>query len=549
MAMTDQLLGALPLEGLLQTEAAWYQELLNAGSDFLPFLLAALAILVVGYVIALIAAAVTRRALHKTNLDERLMDRLGRRKADGASERAAGKVVFWAIMFFVILGAFQALGLSTLGEPLNAFLGNIFAYLPNVLGAIVLGLIAWGVATVLKRGALAGMQATNFDERVGRAGRAEPSEEEYGAEPEAPTVEGTRLSESLATGLYWLVILLFLPAILGALQLGSLVEPVNVLLNEFMAFLPNLVGAAAILVIGWFVARIVRNAATNVLHATGLDDAGERWGMGDDVGEQRPSELVGLFLYVVILIPVVIGALDALGIEAVTAPAQNALNDIVGVVPDLAAAAGILLIAYLVARVVADLSTSLLAGVGVDNVWSRMGMAAPERGPRLSRAIGVTLGVVIVAFAAVEAAAVLGFDIIAGLFTGLLVFAGRVALGVVILGAGLWLANLAAKAVRATNARNAGTLATIAQGAVIVFATGMALQEIGLASELVLLTFGLALGAAAVAGAIAFGLGGREVAEEELREWRSRAEAGPTEQHGSATSQDRPPAGVAGGED
>ena len=47
----------------------------------------------------------------------------------------------------------------------------------------------------------------------------------------------------------------------------------------------------------------------------------------------------------------------------------------------------------------------------------------------------------------------------------------------------------------------------------------MALQQMGVATDIVNLAFGLLLGAIAVAIAIAFGLGGRDVAGDQLREW------------------------------
>jgi hypothetical protein len=55
--------------------------------------------------------------------------------------------------------------------------------------------------------------------------------------------------------------------------------------------------------------------------------------------------------------------------------------------------------------------------------------------------------------------------------------------------------------------------------AIVIFTGAMALEQIGVASSIVNLAFGLLLGSVAVAGAVAFGLGGREVAAEQLREW------------------------------
>jgi hypothetical protein len=62
--------------------------------------------------------------------------------------------------------------------------------------------------------------------------------------------------------------------------------------------------------------------------------------------------------------------------------------------------------------------------------------------------------------------------------------------------------------------------------AILVLATAMALRQMGIANEIVNLAFGLLLGAIAIAAAIAFGFGGRDLAGRELEAWVQRAKAG-----------------------
>lgn len=91
-----------------------------------------------------------------------------------------------------------------------------------------------------------------------------------------------------------------------------------------------------------------------------------------------------------------------------------------------------------------------------------------------------------------------------------------------IFGVGLYLANLAARAIASSGAANAGLLAPIARVAIITFTGAMALRQMGLANEIVNLAFGLVLGAIAVAAAIAFGFGAREAAGRQVEEWIAR---------------------------
>jgi hypothetical protein len=59
----------------------------------------------------------------------------------------------------------------------------------------------------------------------------------------------------------------------------------------------------------------------------------------------------------------------------------------------------------------------------------------------------------------------------------------------------------------------------VARIAILVLAGSIAIRYMGLANEIVNLAFGLTLGAVAVAVAIAFGIGGRNVAARKLEEW------------------------------
>jgi len=94
-----------------------------------------------------------------------------------------------------------------------------------------------------------------------------------------------------------------------------------------------------------------------------------------------------------------------------------------------------------------------------------------------------------------------------------------VALGLVIFGIGLFLGNIAARTIEASRSVQAPMLALAARVAILVLAGAMALRQMGLANEIITLAFGLLLGAIAVALALAFGLGCREMAAESMKGW------------------------------
>ena len=483
---------------------------------YLPNLLGALAILVFGWLVALVVGAVVRGTLHRTSLDNRVTRWLmGDAKAEELPiERYVGKAFYYVIMLFVLVAFFQALNLTIITEPLNALLNQLTEFAPRLVGAALLLAIAGVVAAVLRRIVSGGLGTFRLDDRLG----GEPTEREGKRVP---------LSQTFGDAVYWLVLLLFLPAILGALALEGLLAPVQTLMTEVLGYLPNLLAAGLILVVGWFLARLVRRIVTNLLAAVGLDRVSDTAGLARVIGATKMSSVVGTVVYILILIPVLISSLNALALEAVTQPASNMLSTILAVIPTLFAGVLLLTVAYLVGQWVADLISNLLAGVGFNNLLAHLGLGRrvePKDRRAPSAIVGTLILVAIMLFASIEAARLLGFEALGTLISEFVIFASQVILGLIIFGIGLYLGNLAAAAVQASATAQAPVLALVTRVSIIVLAAAMALRQMGLANEIVTLAFGLLLGAIAVAAALAFGLGARDIASRTIERWVNRWE-------------------------
>jgi hypothetical protein len=538
----------------------WFDELEPTVTDYLPNVIAALIILIVGWLIAAIVSSIVRGIFRRTTWDERLahsmgVDREGRRVNVGD---LIARAVFWLILIFTLVAFFQALNIPAVSGPIDLLLTRVFVYLPRIIGAGLLLLIAWILARVVRAIVTRGLEAVNIDERLGNeldAQRAQAATAAAGgpdegepppAQPRAQA-EGQRVSlaQTLGDVAYWLIFLLFLPAILSALQIPGLLQPVQRLIDIVLAFLPNLAAAAIVLVVGWFAARIIQRIVSGLLSAAGVDRLSERVGIAQVLGPQSLSGLLGLLVYVLILIPVVIASLDTLGLTIISVPATAMLVSVFNAIPRVFAAAIILIVAYFVGRLLSNLVAGLLAGFGFDNVLQRLGFTQQqtvgERTP--SQIVGYFVLVATMLFASIEAAEVLRFTLLADIIRDFTVFAGQVVMGLIILAIGIYLANLVYGLVRDSNVAQAGLLATVARVAILVLAIAMALRQMGLAQDIVNLAFGLMLGAVAVAAAIAFGLGGREVAGRELERFiEGRRAAQPLPAGPSSPSMPAPPA-------
>jgi hypothetical protein len=124
--------------------------------------------------------------------------------------------------------------------------------------------------------------------------------------------------------------------------------------------------------------------------------------------------------------------------------------------------------------------------------------------------------VIIMLLAITGAAELLGFGSMTAYVSLILAFIGRVVVALVVCALGLYLAILTRKAVRAMGGSKGNLLGNVAWVAIVFFIAALALGQTGIREDIVKLAFGLSLGAIAIAAALAFGLGGREVAGREL---------------------------------
>ena len=476
-----------------------------------PSILTAILILVVGWIVALILASIARGAFKRTGVSERVARFIkGEEDAAGAEvTKWVGRIVFYLAMFFVLVAFFQNIGLTFIAEPLNAFLMSIFSNAPLIFGAAAILLVAWLLATVLRIIVIRVLEAAKVDERL-----SEQVEEDK-------EIKKLSLTQQIGNIVYWITFLLFIPAVLSTLRLEGLLVPVQSMFESILTYIPNLLGAALVLVLGWFGAKILKRFLVNLLSSLGIDRVTEREDISSYFGKNKPSEIIGIFAYALVMIFVIIGALNALAVEAITAPASAMLGMILNALPAIFAALLILTIAFLVGRVLVGLISGLLSAVGFDQLLVRLGIAREvvegKRTP--SEIVGYLVLVAIMLFAAIEAAGVLGFAVLSGLIAELTVLLGRVVVSVVIFGIGLYLAGVAKEVVMSSGSPHAELLSKLARLAVLVLAGAIALQQLGVADEIIVIAFGVLIGAVALTGVIAFGLGGRDVASRELSTW------------------------------
>ena len=336
---------------------------------------------------------------------------------------------------------------------------------------------------------------------------------------------------TIAKLIIWLVGIM---AALRFLGVGQILAPINELVTEIFAFLPHLIAAGLIFFVGLVVARIVRRLVETVLIAANVDGLLARIGIGTTEGTVRASadavpagtapgatrasiaRATGVLVYALIIIPVAIAALQALEITAISAPATAMLDEILAAIPHVLAAALWIGIAFVAGRFLKTIIEAILPPTGFDDAIGSTGVLPPGAFP--SRIIANIAMIAVILAAGIEASSQLGGGTVAIFLAQVTELGGKVIFGSLIIVVGIFLARIVAGLV-ASGTGEGSYAQTIVRYSIIALFTAIGLMFMGLADQIVMLAFGLILGSAAIACAIAFGLGGRDAAARILERW------------------------------
>jgi Mechanosensitive ion channel, conserved TM helix len=217
--------------------------------------------------------------------------------------------------------------------------------------------------------------------------------------------------------------------------------------------------------------------------------------------------------------------------EALLDRLELGIVQIAAFLPKLAAALGILMAGFAIAKMIERGTDIALHRIGFDR-WMREGgvtEALERAGTRLdpSSVIAKLAFWIVMVLVILLSADALGIEAVSSLFLELIAYIPNVMAAVIVLVLGILLGEFVKDLVLASagGLHAAITLARAAKGAVILLAVFMALEQLDIAQDIVLVFFIAVVGAASLAAGIAFGLGAQGVAAEVTREWYERNRA------------------------
>ena len=455
-------------------------------------IIGAILIFIIGWLVALGIAALVRGVLSKINLNQRMNSSTGK---SYDLEGIISKIVFWFIFVIAISGALSQLNLNSISAPFANMVNQVLTFIPNLIAAIAVGVIGWVIATVARTAINAALSKTSMDERLSAKAGVKP------------------MSSTIADMVYWFILLVVLTMVLGQLELDGLFAPLTNMVDKIFSFIPNILIAAVVFVVGYIIAKVVRGIVTNLVSTFDVQKLATKAGLSE---QNSLPNIAGSLAFLVVIIPTIIAALNALKIDVIARPATNMLNKIMEALPNIFMAIAILVVTFYVVRMVANIIKGLLENTQINQLPAKVGLQQTMGNKKVSDLVGYAIVFFAMLFASIAAADLLGFEPISAIIGMFIAFGANIILGAVILFIGFWLANIIAGVVERSE-QGSQFLANIVRVLIMGLVLAMGLKAMGIADSIVNLAFGLTLGAVAVAFALSFGLGGQEAAARFLR--------------------------------
>ncbi len=388
---------------------------------------------------------------------------------------------------------------------MNELTASIERSLPDILLGILFLIIAIIAGYVVKSLIIKGTKAMKLDQKFGES-----------------TKEANSIPELLGKLGFILTVLFFLPGIFDRFGLNNISTPLTGMVGTFLGYIPRLIGAALLLFLGFVIAKIVQQLVKGFLERVNVDRLKDKMGLAEPDTSLEPrrnalplADLGGKVLYVIVLIPFIIAALEVLSIDAITNPAVLMLTSITSIIPQILAAGILIVIGIFMSKLVGDLVENIIDGFGISDKVADVMDEPKSTGFDLGNIVGIVVKALIILFFTVQAFDLIGLSIFQSIGAAIIAYLPMILSALLIIIGGYILGSIAKRFIlkMVPEARFA---AIVVKSVIVAVAGLMALSHLGIGALFVETLFIAIIVSAAVAFAIAFGIGGRDFAKNTL---------------------------------
>lgn len=362
-----------------------FANMVNSVLLFIPNLIAAGLLALLGWVLATVARSALSSVLSRTSVDEKLSTEAG---VPNMSDSIAN-LAYWFILLMFLPMVLQQLGVTGLLAPINGMITKALAYIPNLIGAGVIIFVGYVIAKVLRGIVTNIVTSLKIQNLAGKAG--------IGNQTQIANVAGTLV--------YLVVLITAIIMGLNVLNIQAISVPATNMLNEIMLAIPNVVMAVLILGIAYFVSKLFADIVKNLLENSGVNVLPSKLGFQNVLGTTKVSDLAGYLIVFFVMLFATIEAARSLGFVYL----GNLINVFIQFGAQVLLGAVILAVGFWLANLLASAvqrsqnGTAFLANlvrVLIMGLVLAMGLRAMGIADSIvNMAFGLTLGAVAVAFA------------------------------------------------------------------------------------------------------------------------------------------------------
>jgi len=258
----------------------------------LPGLLGAIVVLILGFFVAGIIRRIVEKLMKKTSIDEKIGQKLNTGINIG---KFVAKLAYYLVVIYTLLIALNILGVQSVLEPLQDMMSKFVGYLPNIVGAGVIGFAGYMISTIAS-------EATGFlSERL----------ESFGEKIGLNT--GSLSLSKIVKQLVFIII--FIPILiiaLDTLQMDAISKPASEMLGSLLLAIPKIIAAIILLGLFFIIGKYVVSILSDLLRNFGVDSMADSMGLSSFLGGKSLSSVIGNVALFFIMFTGIIAAADKL---------------------------------------------------------------------------------------------------------------------------------------------------------------------------------------------------------------------------------------------
>ena len=288
--------------------------------------ISALIIIIIGWIIARILRGITKKLINKIGFTKKL------NKGNVDFGKVISKLVYFFVLIFVFMLALDKLGLTSVLEPVKGLLHGITGFIPNLIGAGLVGYIGYMLATIISDlVGLSGETIQNFA-------------------PKLRLPENLNLVDILKKIVFIFIFIPLLIAALNILNLNAISEPATNMLNSFFEAIPKILVATIIIIIFVVGGRFLSGLVKDLLNSLHLNNVLNRLKLGDFLEKINLEKLIANIVYAFIVLFGLMTAVDKLEF--------NKLSEIMNTIINLSGNILFGLVILFIGNIIANVATN-----------------------------------------------------------------------------------------------------------------------------------------------------------------------------------------------